>query len=81
MIRSNGVLGDGVRFKSHSPCLSRICGVWIGNCYPPCLSEAVDGVLVHPFEVVHIEQIGPPEYFFMRWFGKDCFGLQWIRVD
>ena len=36
-------------------------------CYPPCLREAVltEGVLIHPFEVVHIEQIGPPAFFFI----------------
>ena len=28
--------------------------------YKPCLREAVEGDLIHPFEVVHIKQIGPP---------------------
>ena len=34
---------------------------FVRSCYPPCLSETVEGILVHPLEVVHIKQIRPPE--------------------
>ena len=68
--------GRGRKIQSSS-CLSRRCYVWKKFCcYPPCLREAVltEGVLSHPFEVVHIEQIGPPAYFFI------CHMVNWHEL-